>query len=462
MRKFLVFVALFGLLAIGGPVRPAAAATGVVLDADDVAKDAGDILSATAANDPTVVLRVVVKTPENPGGNPNWNNNLDTEARWFIDTNGDAVEDFAVVFFAEDGGLIGQLFGDGEAPICENTTSATFVNGGYQVSFPASCIGSPPSLRFAAEVSYDDTPSSAAETPQLDSAPDGDGWSGAVAAGVDRAVRVGVVARGDSGLYVGAGFGAGYGALGGQLIAAPAIGRVAGATQDDPAEPIYVGTGVDNQLWARTGGQGWRPLSSGGTFCKGEPGALVYTSGATQHLVVACRGRDDALWSATATITPNTVPNLTNWTRIGGILTAGPALGISQHLGDVVTYLVRGTDGAVWQSTGGGFTRTHWVCKGHAAFNTLNDVSWFGCRGADDALWVARNTPAGWAADIRLGGILAEGPGVAVTPESAVFFVPGVDNAVWQRVVRNSDGVPLTDFTSTGGQIKFGVNAVTL
>ena len=466
MRKFLVLVVLSGLLAVAGPVSPVDAEGLLVTDSGGDGVNHGDANSLQIAHgSSSLVLGLVVSAGEDPATAPNWTNaESDTHIEFNIDTNGSGAEEFYALYASDSQGIFADVFrasDDGHA--CAATPDFSTPPSKYEIDIPRSCLGSPASVRVNARISYDPTPGSGTDT-SVDSVPD-TGFSPSVAADaatIDRPVRVGVVGRGDSGLYVSPGFGEGFGAFGGQLIAGPAIGRVAGAAPADPAEPIYIGTGVDNQLWARTGGLGWRPLSSGGTFCKGGPGAIVYKSGETQHLVVACRGSDDALWSATAPVTQNTVPNLTNWTRVGGILTAGPALGISQHLGDVVTYLVRGTDGAVWQSTGAGFSRTNWLCKGHAAFNTLNDVSWFGCRGTDDALWVAKNTPAGWGPTTTLGGILAEGPGVAVTPENAVFFVPGIDNAVWQRVVRNSDGAPVTGFTTTGGQIKYGVNAVTL
>lgn len=470
MKKLFVLVALVGMLALGWPATPVNAELRTVNDPNDQTIAQGDILTATVIHEYTVTVRVTVEGPaENPTTDENWKGtNSETFISWLLNTDGDADPEFDVEFFAEtDGSLSGPVFaGEEEEPVCEG--DAAFVSNGYQVTFPRTCIGSPDSLKFNAALTYDPTPAEAGGTDlQVDEAPDAGAYSAGIAGppAVDREVRAGVVGQGDNALYQGHGFGGQYDGLGGQLLAAPAVTRIAKADAAEVAIPLYVGTGTDNQLWARTDTMGWRRLSSSGSFCKGTPGALVFSpSAGVQTLIAACRGGDDALYRASGTITTTTIPDLNNWTRLGGKLGAGPSIGIDQGTPQkLVTYLVPGPDGRVYRNQGavGGFAAMPWICKGHVAFNTLNTTSWFGCRGTDDALWAAENTADGWGNVFSLGGKLNDGPGVAVTGGSAVFFVQGTDNVVYQTVVEHGSH-DRTPYAFNGGRIKFGVGATAL
>jgi hypothetical protein len=469
MRKALVFIALAGLLAFGGPMAPVRAAVGTVTDSDDVPNNAGDISAASVVFQDTVTVTVTVLTPQDPHTSDNWKRaDADTFVSWFLDTNAVAGEDFEVDFSANpDGTLAGEVINLAtDTSACSGT--ALFEGGSYKVTFPRTCIGSPSSLKFNVFVSYDATPG-VDDVPQADEAPDSGAFSDAVAysagssSGSDRPVRVGAVGQSDNQLWVGNGFGAFYTPYGGQLLAAPALARIAQADANADATPFFVATGTDHHLWGRRGNlEPWRPLSDV-AYCNDSPGAVVYDAdpgaGLDQRVVVACQGSDNALWSSTAPISPSSTPKLNAWTRIGGILTAGPGVSVAQG---VVTYLVPGVNGRVYQSLGTGFSPTNWTCKGHPAFGTLNATAWFGCHGTDDALWVAKNGGTGWGNAFSLGGRLVDGPGVAVTANQAVFFVQGTDSQVWQRVVQNSDGAPVSNFTPDGGRVKFGVNATSL
>jgi hypothetical protein len=276
---------------------------------------------------------------------------------------------------------------------------------------------------------------------------------------VGRPVRAGAVGTNDDQLWVTRGFGTGFNPFGGKLIAAPAIGRIAQADLSAEATPVFVGTGSDNALYVRRPAENWRRLSSGPTFCKDNPGAVVYDAGGgNQVLTVACWGSDNALWTASGPISPFGTPTLNSWHSLGGTLTAGPSVGLAQG---VVTFLAPGGGGRIWQSTGGTFTATPWTCIGHTAFGSLNGFAFFGCHGSDGALWVAKNAGAGWGAAFSVGGQLLNGPGVAVATESAVFFVEGTDHGVWQMTVENASNAH-SGFYPNGGNVKFGIGATSL
>jgi hypothetical protein len=441
------------LFAAAAVVTPAAAEEGFATDPAGDGPNHGDATGLQIINETAwVTLGVFVVGAEDPATAPAWTSEgSETRIEWNIDTNGAAPEEYVAVFAADGQGPFAGVFTAADEPLCEAETR--FASPFYEVRFPRSCIGALPTISVNARVFYDATPGGASDT-STDSVPNSN-FAPAVA---PDEIRVGVVGADDA-LWAGSGFGPQFAGLGGRLIAAPAVAALpSGEGGRENGTPLYVGTGTDNQLWARTTDLGWRPLSSGGTFCKGGPGA-VYNS-LNNSLTVACRGVDDALWVGSGPLAAGSIPDIKNWARIGGTLKAGPSVAVGPN--QQVTFLVVGLDDHVWQTTGGPFTGMSWQCKGHVAFSSNPDVGWFGCRGLDDALWAAVITQDGWAPARRLGGVLTDGPGVAVAPDGAVFAVQGLDQAVWQIVMDNLSGEPMGGFSRNGGKIKFGVGAAAL
>jgi hypothetical protein len=467
MRKIAISGALATILTFAG-AAPATAGALIVPDSTTDAQPSqlkGDIGSVEISyGQGTLSLGVLVSGGEAPTTDA-WTNDLsDTRIELNIDTNLDGTQDYKAVYASDTVGLFGELYDTGGLVTCAVQPDFAPSPVRYGVRIPASCIGSPQSVKINAEMFYDPTPGTAGDTSD-DKAPD-TGFSDAVATeaaaaavGGERPLRVGVVGAGDNQVWAGHGFGSLYDPLGGQLIAAPAVADVPqpGGTSD-AGVPVFVGTGTDHQLWVRTPGVSWRTLSDARTYCKDNPAATVRNG----QLTVACWGEDNALWTATGPITTTTLPKLNAWRSVGGVLTAGPAVGDAAGL----VFLVVGSGGKVYQSRGTGYSPTPWTCKGHPAIGSgeppADGPSWFACHGTDDGLWVAQFVGGGWGSARPLGGKVVDGPGVAINSTTVAFFVQGTDGAVWQRVVRQSDATPATDFTSNGGKVKFGVTAASI
>jgi hypothetical protein len=216
-----------------------------------------------------------------------------------------------------------------------------------------------------------------------------------------------------------------------------------------PASPIYIATGSDHALYVRNDAHGWQSFSPSPIFCLDNPAGAVIAG----TLYVACEGSDHALWHAeTAAPTGTNLPalNVSSWHSLGGVLVAGPAVG---SVAGTPTYLVVGTDQHIYsRDLSSSFTRFSWACIGHPALATFGSTSYFGCHGTDDALWYATNTGSGWSAPQSLGGTLVDGVGVAATSSGPVFFVEGVDGAVYHRSISST-------WTSDGGKVSLGVGA---
>lgn len=461
MRRALCLLAITALAWAGSPVGTAVAENATVSDTLGDGATHGDISSLQINHDEeTLVLGLVVADAEAPTTSNNWtNDNSQTHIEWELDTTGDGNSEYYVIYLADTQAVYAAVYRSGDSSHACDAVPA-FANGTYTALIDRNCIGNPANLRATGLLVYDATPG-VNDQASVDIVPNTEFSQNVPAPPNPNAppLRFGVVGRTTDALYAGHGYGSHYDGLGGRLVAAPAVARIGASNPSNPPNVLYVGTGTDNQLWARTDTLGWRRLSSTGTFCKGGPGAFIAGSSA---LTVACRGGDDALYYAEATIGDGSIPVMNTWKRLGGILSAGPAIGISQQKGDAITFLVVGQDGRIYENTKAGYAAMPWQCKGHVAFNSLGDTSWFGCRGLNDALWVARNTPSGWGGVFSLGGVLTAGPGVAVGANASVFLVQGGDNGVWQRIVNNESGNPTGGYASNGGQIKFGVNAAAL
>jgi hypothetical protein len=270
----------------------------------------------------------------------------------------------------------------------------------------------------------------------------------------------------------------GFAYLGGILIAAPAVASVPDPNGVAAGQPLFIGTGQDHALWVRTLSQPWQHLSSSFNYCIDNPAAVVVSAHAAGQLLltVACQGQDHGLWYGQETVAPGVLPsqNIT-FATAGGVLTAGPAVapvdpnnasGVDKEL----TFFGRGQDGHIW--TENLFDRVWiqmpWQCIGHPAaggslstFNTLayTEITVFACQGLDHSLWTARNFGAGWETAFSWGGVLVDGPGIAVTPTWVTAYVEGQNTHVWQLSFSPQQ---FTGWIDQGGSVQFGAGAAAL
>jgi hypothetical protein len=243
----------------------------------------------------------------------------------------------------------------------------------------------------------------------------------------------------------------GFANKGGQLLAAPAIVGVPRTGQQ--AEALYLGTGLDNNIWVRSDAQDWQQLAPNGTDCLDNPAATVIGAPGSATLYVACQGSDHSLWWASGPVTAGTLPTVGNWAPLGGILSAGPALA---SVGGVLTFLVTGTDNRVWSRTlSTGYQEFGAICIGHPALATAaGGTSYFACRGTNGALWYATKSGASWGPVVTAGGAMIDGPGIAAL-STPYFFVEGVDGSIWRWT--SGDG-----WVPQGGSVVGGVGACVL
>jgi hypothetical protein len=266
--------------------------------------------------------------------------------------------------------------------------------------------------------------------------------------------------------------------LGGSLIAAPAVASLADRQGLVAGQPLYIGTGVDHALWVRSDSQGWQPLTTDFTYCLDNPAAVVVSAHAAgqQLLVVGCQGADHALYYAFETVGRGSLPSQNlHFHSLGGVLVSGPAVAAVDPNGalgvfDEVTFFANGTDGHVYTRTpnSAGWTRTPWQCLGHpaaggslASINPLayTEISVFGCQGTDRQLWTARNIGAGWEQPVPRGGVLVDGPGIAVTPTWVTVYAQGVDSQLYQMSFSVQNLIP---WAPQGGVVQHGAGAAAL
>lgn len=256
--------------------------------------------------------------------------------------------------------------------------------------------------------------------------------------------------------------GPGWHSLGGQIIAAPAVAAMPLSAPGDLTTPLFVATGTDHQLWIRTLTSGWQPLASTYTYCLNNPAAAAWLgNGVVQgpQLVVACEGGNGALYVASAFLNGINLPTVTAWTDLGGALSAGPALLPNG------TYFATTAGGQIWTRTyaptASGIVDSGWIATGYycvgapaAGDADAGAAEWFGCHGTDGALWTA-TYDGGWPSASSEGGVLIDGPGLALASPTPVFVAEGGDQAVWVRT-------PTAGWSSLGGRVLNGVGAVGL
>ena len=247
--------------------------------------------------------------------------------------------------------------------------------------------------------------------------------------------------------------GRGWHALGGKLIAPPAVAAAPNPDGSTPAQPLFIATSSNNKLYIRSLTAGWQLLGPATATCAGGPAAVI----ADGTLTVACRGlNNSALWENSAAVPTSGLPRFTHgWTSLGGVLTASPA---AAPVGGVMTFFAPSTGGRIWTRTlSTGYTVTPWLCIGApaAAAQAASGDTIFACQGGSHALYVATNGGAGWSSAVSLGGSLIAGPGVAATSQVPELLAEGPYQAVWERT-------SLTGWASLGGVVVGGVGAVAL
>lgn len=134
-----------------------------------------DITGVNAANTGLTVLAVGVETYDSPYGT-NWQLGL-TGPGWFLDTNGDFIEDYLVVMVNDGGVLQAVVFDEAtERAVCNATPWFDAALALYGATLPSTCIGNPPTLRWVSTMLYEDVFSGVTSS---DRAPDV-GWAGPV------------------------------------------------------------------------------------------------------------------------------------------------------------------------------------------------------------------------------------------------------------------------------------------
>jgi hypothetical protein len=170
-------------------------------------------------------------------------------------------------------------------------------------------------------------------------------------------------------------------------------------------------------------------------------------------------GGDRALWYDNGPVSTTSTPLLNTWEGLGGILNAGPAMALVG--GNSLTFMVPGTDNRIWERTlVTGYSARPWGCFGHPALASSGTTTYFACTGSDRATWYAVHDGSGWSERGSIGGLARGGPGLAVTPDEAVIFVHGDDDAVWQASV--SDTRADTGFTRIPSRVISEIGATAL
>lgn len=118
-----------------------------------------DIIEHCAHYGPTLSLALTPDVPTDPNSDVNWNGA--TFAGWFIDTDDDQEgEFFATLHLDADSQLIGEIIdlrGDGPAPSCTGTASATTTTYGISGIGP-DCLGDATTIRVTPAMWYDTRP----------------------------------------------------------------------------------------------------------------------------------------------------------------------------------------------------------------------------------------------------------------------------------------------------------------
>lgn len=246
-----------------------------------------------------------------------------------------------------------------------------------------------------------------------------------------------------------------YTPLGGQLIGAPTVVAVPGASGTLPT-PLYLGIGTDHNVYVRTLSQPWQALSATPAYCLDAVGATVAGTSGNLTLTVGCEGSDTALYYAQAPLTATGLPQVHGWNSLGGSLAGGPVV---VSIGGRITFFVTGSNGTVWvrDTSSTGYVAMQYACNSRPAVAAAGATLYFACQGGDGALWYAVNTGVGWPAATSAGGRIVGGAGIAATSTRALIYVEGTDAGIYQIAVTPAGTA--TPFVRDGGAVQGGAAA---
>lgn len=231
----------------------------------------------------------------------------------------------------------------------------------------------------------------------------------------------------------------GWQSLGGQAIAPPALVR------ESDGALLVIANSTNHRLYLRTLTSGWQLLDTSG-YCLGTPAATIVAG----TLEVACTGGDRHLYAASASLTSGGSPVLGGWRNLAGSLAAGPAVA---PVNGALTYFATGTNGLLYVRTpAGGYQRTAMACQGHpAAATTADGTTYVACQGPGGALSVSTVSAGHWSAPKSYGGLLSNGPGIAVAGSQVTFVVQGIQGTGWVRS-------PASNWAAIGGRLLGGAS----
>lgn len=174
-----------------GSIRAAGVSDAVSDPKGDVKNDEGgaaaqpeaDIVTAGADHrGGDIVFTVLVDRPTDPNSTNNWTGA--TMAAWGVDTSGDNTPEYLVAFGRDENGRLaveaGRLDDESGATAACAGTAGLGPQGEFVATVPASCLGDPASLRYAAAMSWDTDPANESAPSVGDIAPDGDNLAGPV------------------------------------------------------------------------------------------------------------------------------------------------------------------------------------------------------------------------------------------------------------------------------------------
>jgi hypothetical protein len=144
----------------------------------------GDVISAgvDADSNGMTTAVVVVDQWQSPLLSDDWQLAL-TDALWDFDVDGDGASDYYALILGVDDQVLAGVFETSADPnvadelVCDATPEYSQQQRSYSARFSTSCIGGPPSFRWAVDMTYEDYDT---EVQSLDSAPDVN-WAGPVA-----------------------------------------------------------------------------------------------------------------------------------------------------------------------------------------------------------------------------------------------------------------------------------------
>jgi hypothetical protein len=250
-----------------------------------------------------------------------------------------------------------------------------------------------------------------------------------------------------------------YNDLGGILTDAPAV-----AVDPDTGHIYSVvrGRSVNgNNVYIRSDSQGFAAFVTGPADCR-EPAAVI----ADGVLSVACRGSNNRLYVARATLPDSGLPHVTGFTDYGGVLLYGPSVIATGDPNEKFEYDVVGTNHRVFFRSDlqpFGSAGAPLACYG--TLTTDNEFAGFSavCPGSDRALqyqlFTDQTGDDGWFGTVP--GVVVGRPAAVVNGDgTADAYVTGTDKRVYLALF-GSDGTITTSFHAIGGA-GTGMGAVAL